>query len=147
VNGPLTVEAEEILMKRGILVFPDILVNVGSVTASYFEWLQNLDFVNPARLMRRWEERSNRIFLKAVMKKLKIKEELGEEIQSDLMREPMLIDIVHSGLEEIVCAAVDETRETAKRLNVSLRVAGYVNAIRKIDKCYEDAGIVVRNVV
>ena len=41
-NGPTTPEAERILSEKGIAVFPDILSNAGGVTASYFEWVQNL---------------------------------------------------------------------------------------------------------
>jgi glutamate dehydrogenase/leucine dehydrogenase len=40
-NGPVTSEADQILHKKGILVFPDILANAGGVTVSYFEWVQN----------------------------------------------------------------------------------------------------------
>ncbi len=40
-NGPVTSGADEILEKKGISVFPDILVNAGGVTVSYFEWVQN----------------------------------------------------------------------------------------------------------
>lgn len=40
-NGPTSVEADEILYKRGIKVVPDILANAGGVTVSYFEWVQN----------------------------------------------------------------------------------------------------------
>ncbi|MEM8830895.1 MAG: Glu/Leu/Phe/Val dehydrogenase [Cyanobacteria bacterium P01_G01_bin.19] len=40
-NGPISSDADEILQQRDIYVFPDILVNAGGVTVSYFEWVQN----------------------------------------------------------------------------------------------------------
>jgi glutamate dehydrogenase (NADP+) len=40
-NGPLTSGGDQILEDKGIRVFPDILVNAGGVTVSYFEWVQN----------------------------------------------------------------------------------------------------------
>lgn len=40
-NGPINSDADVILNKKGIYVFPDILVNAGGVTVSYFEWVQN----------------------------------------------------------------------------------------------------------
>lgn len=41
-NGPTSVEAEEILIKKGIDILPDVLCNAGGVTVSYYEWVQNL---------------------------------------------------------------------------------------------------------
>jgi len=41
-NGPTTPHADEALARRGILLLPDILANAGGVTASYFEWVQDL---------------------------------------------------------------------------------------------------------
>lgn len=40
-NGPISSDADLILEEKGIYVFPDILVNAGGVTVSYFEWVQN----------------------------------------------------------------------------------------------------------
>jgi glutamate dehydrogenase (NAD(P)+) len=41
-NGPTTLEGDEILDDRGILVLPDVLANAGGVVVSYFEWVQGL---------------------------------------------------------------------------------------------------------
>lgn len=49
-NGPTTTLADQLLAKRGVEVIPDILANAGGVTASYFEWTQNLQKLY-------WEER------------------------------------------------------------------------------------------
>jgi glutamate dehydrogenase (NAD(P)+) len=48
-NGPLTAQAHEMLVARGVTVVPDILANAGGVTVSYFEWTQNIQQF-------RWEE-------------------------------------------------------------------------------------------
>jgi glutamate dehydrogenase (NAD(P)+) len=40
-NAPTEPEADEIFERRQITVMPDILVNAGGVTASWFEWVQN----------------------------------------------------------------------------------------------------------
>lgn len=41
-NGPTTSEAERFLLKKGVLIVPDILANAGGVVVSYFEWVQDL---------------------------------------------------------------------------------------------------------
>ncbi len=41
-NGPLTPEAEVVLLQKGVDILPDVLCNAGGVTVSYFEWVQNL---------------------------------------------------------------------------------------------------------
>lgn len=40
-NGPITSEADDILIKNSKIILPDILANAGGVTVSYFEWVQN----------------------------------------------------------------------------------------------------------
>ena len=53
-NGPTTVGGNEILEKRNILVIPDLVLNAGGVTVSYFEWLKNLEHKQLGLLIRRY---------------------------------------------------------------------------------------------
>ncbi|HVG42871.1 MAG TPA: Glu/Leu/Phe/Val dehydrogenase, partial [Chitinophagaceae bacterium] len=58
-NGPLTPEADEIFITKGTLVVPDMYLNAGGVTVSYFEWLKNLSHVRYGRLEKRFTENMN----------------------------------------------------------------------------------------
>jgi hypothetical protein len=63
-NGPTTPEADGVLADRGVLVVPDILANVGGVTAAYFEWCRAVTVSHgtrnllPRGCVRGWRTRS-----------------------------------------------------------------------------------------
>ncbi|MEO1670773.1 MAG: Glu/Leu/Phe/Val dehydrogenase [Cyanobacteria bacterium J06631_2] len=78
-NGPINSEADEILAERDTYVFPDILVNAGGVTVSYFEWVQNrsgwywtLDEVNQ-RLQEKMREEAERVWQISLENKIDIR--------------------------------------------------------------------------
>jgi glutamate dehydrogenase/leucine dehydrogenase len=64
-NGPTTPHADEVLARKGIMLLPDILANAGGVTASYFEWVQDLQsfFWPAAEVYSKLESVMRRAFL------------------------------------------------------------------------------------
>jgi glutamate dehydrogenase (NAD(P)+) len=40
-NGPTSLEADKVLLDKGVFILPDVLGNAGGVTVSYFEWVQD----------------------------------------------------------------------------------------------------------
>jgi glutamate dehydrogenase (NAD(P)+) len=140
-NGPTTTDAEEILRKRGILVIPDMYLNAGGVTVSYFEWLKNLSHVRFGRMEKRFEEMSARRMVQSI--EGATGKPLSENERSSLVHGPDEEDLVNSGLEETMSVAFRQIREVQAndRRIPDLRTAAFVNAINKIAVSYMELGI------
>lgn len=139
-NGPLTSEAADILMEKGVRILPDFYLNAGGVTVSYFEWLKNLSHVSFGRMDRRYEEITNQSMLRA------IEEASGTNFTRDareqLSKGASEIDIVNSGLEETMTKAYHTIWEIYKtKKTPNLRTASFVCAIEKIAAAYLARGI------
>jgi len=140
-NGPVTAEAEEIIIGKSIMILPDAYLNAGGVTVSYFEWLKNLSHVRFGRMNKRFEESTHEAMLNAVEKIAGRKLESAE--RKLVVHGADEIDLVNSGLEETMCNAYDTVRETkmANSAIKELRTATFVAAINKIAVDYMQLGI------
>jgi glutamate dehydrogenase (NAD(P)+) len=140
-NGPLTAGASDELYKRGVMVVPDMFLNAGGVTVSYFEWLKNLAHVRFGRMEKRLEERTNRRLLDAVQRLTG--KTIGETEIADFARGASEEDLVNSGLEETMITSYQKIRETRRRHGETpdLRTAAFIVAIEMIAVTYGDLGI------
>lgn len=140
-NGPLTPEADEIFAAKGTLVVPDMYLNAGGVTVSYFEWLKNLSHVRYGRMEKRFTENMNNHILGQI-EELTGKQVSGKE-RSFILHGPEEVDLVHSGLEETMITATREIMEIWKNNPEipDMRTAAYVCAINKVGTSYAELGI------
>jgi glutamate dehydrogenase (NAD(P)+) len=140
-NGPLTPEADDHFAKKGTIVIPDMYLNAGGVTVSYFEWLKNLSHVRYGRMEKRFTENVNSSILSQI-------EELTGKKSNDqarklIMHGPDEVDLVYSGMEETMINATHEIMN-AWRENPAIpdmRTAAYVVAINKVATIYAELGI------
>ncbi len=140
-NGPVTSAANEYLREKGVLIIPDIYLNAGGVTVSYFEWLKNLSHVRFGRMQKRFEEKAQRQILSAIEKLTNRK--LNEEEVEQLAHGPNEEDLVNSGLEDTMVNSYHELREIMRRHQdrIDLRTAAFVDAIHKVARSYMELGI------
>ena len=138
-NGPLTADADAILLERGTLILPDLYLNAGGVTVSYFEWLKNLSHVRFGRMDKRADEASHRRLIGAIEtltgRRFEPGSVAGLVLGSD---EAALVD---SGLEDTMIDAFDEMLASKRKYDTDLRTGAFLVAIDKIAISYADRGI------
>jgi glutamate dehydrogenase (NAD(P)+) len=140
-NGPLTPEADEVFIQKGTLVVPDMYLNAGGVTVSYFEWLKNLSHVRYGRMEKRFTENMNTHILGQIEELTN--RQVGARERQLIVHGPDEVDLVHSGLEETMITATHEIMD-AWRKNPQIpdmRTAAYVVAINKVGTSYAELGI------
>jgi len=140
-NGPVTADAEEIMLKKGIVILPDMYLNAGGVTVSYFEWLKNLSHIRFGRMEKRFDQNaySN---LVAMVTRLTGKT-IGVKERTLLTKGADEVDLVRSGLEETMITSFHQIRANyTRKKNVNdYRTAAFITALDKVASDYLTMGI------
>uniref|UniRef100_A0A1Q3FT11 glutamate dehydrogenase [NAD(P)(+)] n=1 Tax=Culex tarsalis TaxID=7177 RepID=A0A1Q3FT11_CULTA len=146
-NGPTTPAADKILQGNKVLVIPDLYCNAGGVTASYFEYLKNLNHISFGKLSFRQEAENLRQILKSVQDSLReagvcVEVKPTEEL-SHYLDNASEADVVASGLKYVLETAGLGIMTIANQhqLCLDLRTAAYIWSVEKIFKTYEGAGL------
>lgn len=140
-NGPLTFAANEILRQRGVVIIPDVYLNAGGVTVSYFEWIKNLSHIRFGRMDRRLDEMRGARIIEV------IEHMAGRPVPPELVSKVKYgadeLDLIRSGLDDSMRRAYQEIRETwhSRPAVPDLRTAAYVVAIEKIARAYREMGV------
>jgi len=124
------------LNKKGIVVCPDLLVNGGGVTCSYFEWLKNIDHVSPGKMTKKFDENSQ----------IKLLNLMGYTEFNEDVKGADEIDIVYSALDEIMTQAVKDNWSYAIENDLIFRDACLVNAMNKVYNHYKELKGIKREV-
>ncbi len=139
-NGPVDFDGQQILLERGVLVIPDLYLNAGGVTVSYFEWLRNLSHVSFDRMNSRYIELSRTQMVEAVEGLTGRK--FDTETRVGLTTGPEEVDFVRTALAETMSLAYQNVRNIWKKHEMpDLRTAAYYFAIDRVGRHYLANGI------
>lgn len=139
-NGPVDFEGDSILKQRGILVIPDLFLNAGGVTVSYFEWLKNRAGVSFDRMISRHEELVKREMVEAI--ETLTGASLPAESSRRLIHGPSEEELVVAALELSMSKAYRNIHRTWKERNLpDLRTAAFLIALERVAESYKHHGI------
>jgi glutamate dehydrogenase (NAD(P)+) len=149
-NGPITPAANKVLQSMKVLIIPDLFINAGGVTVSYFEWLKNLSHVSFGRMTLGWEREVNELLLGSVEDSLEkyfgrktgsIPIAPNEQMEKQVLKATEE-DIVYHALQFSMEKTANAIIAQAQKLNLGLdmRTAAFSLTIEKIFKNIADAG-------
>jgi glutamate dehydrogenase (NAD(P)+) len=140
-NGPVTAAADEYLRDKGLMIIPDVYLNAGGVTVSYFEWSKNLAHMHYGRMSRHLDNLEAETFIHQV--EALTGKKLDPNARKTLLRSHDELALVNSGLEDTMRSAYREIRNVLMRRRKveDLRMASYALAIERISQSYLDLGI------
>ncbi|CAA0091950.1 Glutamate dehydrogenase [BD1-7 clade bacterium] len=143
-NGPVTYEADMLLRAKGKMIIPDLLLNAGGVTVSYFEWTKNISHMNYGRMDKMITSRRQDVAVR-MLESVTGKQVPSAERKALQRYESDELNLVRSGLEDTMYRAFRKVHllyKTSDKID-DLRTAAYVIAIEKIAQYYQNYSISV----
>lgn len=140
-NGPVSFEAEAVLLQRGKVLLPDLLVNAGGVTVSYFEWVSNVSHMRFGRLSRQLDMQRNRWLVDMI--EAATGRDVPERLKAPLLRGTEELDLVRSGLDDTMRSGYRSARNMLMENDniTELRTAAFAVAIEKVARSYREMGL------
>ncbi len=140
-NGPITSEGADIIIKNGSIIIPDMYLNAGGVTVSYFEWLKNLSHMRFGRMDKRFNNNTYNNIVTTI--ETLTGKRVGEKEKAFITRGAEEIDLVRSGLEETMISSFHQIMEVYhgyEKVN-NLRDAAFITALNKVAGDYMTLGV------
>lgn len=139
-NGPVTFGADEILRKKGVFIIPDVYLNAGGVTVSYFEWLKNLSHVSFGRMNAKHEEIRSKAFVNSLEKM--VGKFFDPNDRQSLIEGPTEKVYVFEALEDTMAYSYNTIRDIWKSRSLpDLRTAAFYMAIDRVGQTYLTLGV------
>jgi glutamate dehydrogenase (NAD(P)+) len=140
-NGPITAEAADIIIKNGGIIVPDMYLNAGGVTVSYFEWLKNLSHMRFGRMEKRFNHNTYENIITTV--ESLTGKAVNEKERQFITRAADEVDLVRSGLEETMISSFHQIMDIYHgNKNVdNLRDAAFITALNKVANDYMTLGV------
>ncbi len=141
-NGPVTASADAFLKEKGTVIIPDIYVNAGGVTVSYFEWVKNLSHIRFGRMQRQQEESRNMMLIDEISKLFannEFQHNISEQFKKKYIKGPTELELVNSGLDDTMRSAYQSMSNlwhSNDRVE-DLRTAAYVIGVERVAASYK----------
>ncbi len=139
-NAPTTPAADRALRERGVTIIPDLYLNAGGVTVSYFEWIKNLSHISFDRMLTGTADVQNRRMLDTMQAITGSAVPLHERAMIE--RGPAEIDIVHNSLAKTMGESYKRITDLRRDRNLpDLRTAAYLYSLELVAQSYLDLGL------
>ncbi|XP_037953185.1 glutamate dehydrogenase, mitochondrial-like [Teleopsis dalmanni] len=141
-NGPSTPGADEIFVKKKILVVPDLFCNAGGVTVSYFEYLKNVNHVSYGKMTIKRENSMLHELFNSLNSSGGGKFKPNDKLIAirDCTSEAEIVDAALQTVMEVAARGIKETAHEYSTC-LDIRSAAYIYSVKKIFHAFETSGI------